>query len=380
MSDAVSVTYYGTPHAIMIPASDDTSYVNFCTGLTKMVDRKLADRLSGKPGWIVDGKTPLHFINVAHPDGGLVVMNRWGALGDLIQARAVLAAFVQLFPKYTVALECLRTYRKVFQNDPLFMKVGDTAGLDAIGTVSLEGVMEVDHTGKPEFMKHRVELLWEFLMKELNVDMIADMLDWDIPCGPEDEQWARDVLKAHNIPLSKSKRDMPVIGFQCRGSTTVKTLRLKTAQFVTRTLGESGVRIFLIEHGRQNVWGGRRIHSTPGRPVTNMIALMKHFDAAVTMDSGALWMAHAARIPTVCILGPTRPSERITLHPLYKTGQVIGIELNKLMDCNPCFERGGRCKKKFTCIRQVNQRKLLELIIDSLRRVCHGHRFDCNAE
>jgi ADP-heptose:LPS heptosyltransferase len=83
------------------------------------------------------------------------------------------------------------------------------------------------------------------------------------------------------------------------------------------------------------------------------------------MDSGMLWMAHAASCPVLVLLGPTREEERVSLHPLYPE-KAKSISIAEMIGCQACFETQKFCKRNISCMKDFNEDQLLETIKSKL--------------
>jgi len=248
-----------------------------------------------------------------------------------------------------------------------------------LGELYLDGVVEVDHSGDPLSQTHRVKLFWEHLVGDSGLTLPAE-LDWDIPIGPASERFARNWMRSRG--LSRDERVRPLVGVQVRGSGAMKTLPpAEVSDLVNRLLAED-YDVLLIDHGANPLAARERVYQAPGRKVLDVVALMKELDAVICTDSGVLWLAHVAKIPTVCIMGPTRPEERISMHPLYREGLVTAVCLNELLvlpgkkkpGCPACFENAKACSHTFACINAVSVDRFYGQISGDLGKFTLGRR------
>jgi ADP-heptose:LPS heptosyltransferase len=123
---------------------------------------------------------------------------------------------------------------------------------------------------------------------------------------------------------------------------------------ITKRLSEKYA-IVVVDQSRQYAWKDedKGIDCAYGRPLLNLVELMRRSDIALVMDSGLQWIAHMAAIPMVSVLGPTRASERIVTHPLYPEG-AKAINAATLYGCSPCYENARKCKWQYECLRKQN--------------------------
>jgi ADP-heptose:LPS heptosyltransferase len=87
----------------------------------------------------------------------------------------------------------------------------------------------------------------------------------------------------------------------------------------------------------------------------------------ISMDSSPRWVSHFTRTPLTAVLGPSRPEERLSLHPLLKT-DVTALRLNEWIKCKPCFERAVDCNNKVTCFTRVKPEKVYEELRPSIMK------------
>lgn len=175
--------------------------------------------------------------------------------------------------------------------------------------------------------------------------------DWRIPLDDHIVAWADDWMKQRG--LAREDRRRPLVAVQLRGSGQMKALPDHVMQTLVMRLADDDYDLLLLEpdHGHAMRYVTQRggIYESSGIPVMHMIALMRHLDVAVVMDSGPLWMAHNAPCPIVAILGPTHADQRISMHPYYPH-RARAVALNEIIDCEACFEKATACQGKFTCM------------------------------
>lgn len=288
-----------------------------------------------------------------------VAVRRWGAAGDLVMFRAACRAFLRTRPGLKLLLRCEDRFCHLFAADPTWAGVyglSDVAPSRAQLAYSFDQVAEADHRGD---QRHRVELFLA-AMTDQRIELTA--ADWTLPVPEPATKWVDEHLRRRR--LLPDQRQRPLVCAQLRGSTDAKRL---PEEIMRRLIGRLSARfeVMLLEHDERyaaRFMGDDGVHSMAGRDVCHGIHLLRRADLAVTFDSGALWMAHAAPVKTLAILGPTRPEQRITFHPLYPAG-ARAVALNELIDCPACFEAAKACAGAITCMRgQPDWDRVIELI------------------
>lgn len=288
------------------------------------------------------------------PGGGRILIRRGGALGDLIILRAVAAAFQREHPTFRLGLRCQDRYYDVFRHDPTYLEVSGAKHKEDFEydfTISLDQVPEADHRGD---CRHRAELFRCAMDPKLELRVE----DWDLPIPATTRKWVADWMTKRG--LDRQRRSRPLIGVQLRGSHPIKSLPLETMKTLVTRLADIGD-ILIIEPSDRLVaplLSDDRAHCMAGRDALHAVESMKYLDLVVCFDSSALWMAHCSRTPVLVMLGPTRPSERITMHPLYPS-MARAICLNESykwpdgkVGCEPCFEQQTRCRMKASCLQE----------------------------
>lgn len=323
---------------------------NFFHGKSVRVPTSLANILLATQQFILEkdwGQT----VTKRFPHGGRLLFRRWGALGDLIMFRAACACFLRHHPEYELILRCQDRFADIFQADTLWighqpMSGRPTGAGDHLGIVSFDQVAEADHRGDEQ---HRVQL---FLKAMTNEKLTVTREDWVLPIPDAVRTWVHERFKAQGI--LREQRDRPLVAVQLRGSSAVKTLPEPQMADLIRRLSGSGYNVLLVEPERARCipfMFDDRIYDLSDRDAMHTMAALAECDLAITMDSGALWMAHAALCPVLAILGPTRPAQRINMHPDFAAGGARSVCLNVLINCPACFESAKACGGKYTCMR-----------------------------
>lgn len=161
----------------------------------------------------------------------------------------------------------------------------------------------------------------------------------------------------------------PYVIFQGKGSLLQKSLDNKVIGQLIRAMNLDGIRVVYIgevieEFEDIDERMTKFLFKTRG--LLELFSWIARAKCLLCMDSGPLWISHFTRTPLVAILGPTRPEERISFHPLYPEG-ATAVQLNKEINCESCIERAEACGGKISCFRQKSE-KIYKLIRPYLLR------------
>jgi len=210
-------------------------------------------------------------------------------------------------------------------------------GPDGAG-IELDGTVELDHTRREIQNLHRIDIY----LTALGFNKFPEKLDWGYD--------KRNFPTFEQLKSFKFKKKDYVI-FHGSGSTKAKTLPKVRIEGVINTLNEKGIKVIYI---------GNSIQLDLKEPEMTEVACVKynflqlfpifeHAKAAITMDSGPLWISHFTKTPMVGIFGPTDPNTRLTYHPLYPE-KIRVVETNKYINCKRCYEAAARCEYRFKCL------------------------------
>lgn len=322
------------------------------------------------------------------PKGGVVVLRRWGALGDLLMFRAACAALQRARPDLRLVLKCQPQYMPVFAADPLWvglMGIGSQAGdtfhhnpafdEPILGEFNLDRAAEVDHGDRGMF--DRVTL---FLEKLMTPSLEVQPQDWEIPLPSSAISYVDAWMAQHKLDVATE----PLIALQVRGSGPQKTIPKEQLQRLCVELTKRG-NVVLIENGAEFVWKQPKVYSMTGRDALHSIALMRRCALTVTTDSGALWLAHSAPCPVFLIAGPRDAATRTNRHP-WGAKAIQAAQMNNLVvlnqkspdkvGCPPCFEQGTACAKRWSCIREHPDAVLFKHVLEGVDRMLGDKQLD----
>lgn len=331
----------------------------FPFGKTVKVPDAFAERLLGTLEFVREDDFGRPVVD-CHEQGSKLLFRRWGAMGDLLMFRAAVSAFLR-FHDYDVVLRCQERFKDLFVEDPLWegvhaIGVGPNHPCD--GAVTFDQVAEADHRG---IKTHRVSLFLKAMTKE---PITLTPEDWRLPIPKAAHAWVKRHLRARGL-LREQRGDMPLIGVHTRGSGSMKSLPREAGQMLVKRLREAGRLVMLLEpdsREAKHYMVDDEVFEMAGRDALHGISLIEHLDLLICMDSGPLWMAHCANCPILAILGPTRPEERISLHPRYPQ-LAEAVCLNQLIGCEACFEAARACNGAYRCMMdQPNWSEVIKLI------------------
>lgn len=278
------------------------------------------------------------------------------ALGDLLQLIAVARYFKDYYKIGKVSIFTTYYYCSVLR--PLFKDIHFECADDIPSKFdgilfNLNGTLERDHSlFNSENSKHRVEIY-------LNTFGIGNINKNDLDWNPT----KLNVAVAYNMDTKLKK-----IGLQIRGSGKMKTLKPHVIKKITERLTNNYC-VVLLDGDASVGFDGKNIINTCGKlNVYQVVATLTKLDCCITMDSGMLWMAHAAKCPVLTILGPTREEERISLHPLYPE-KAKSISISEMIGCKPCFETMIACNRTYKCMNEYDEELLVDKIESKIKEI-----------
>ena len=284
-----------------------------------------------------------------------LVLCRTYALGDVIQlipiARHLREKYgmeitIATSERYNNIIRTLFPEFKVIPHTSRSLIDGDLYGLK----IGLDGVLEADHsTTNVQRLMHRVHIYSKFILDEE-----VNELDW------------RSQIKEGKMLFDKSDE---VIGIQLRGSGKMKTM---PEEFVKKMIFEIAKthKVMLIDQDSERGFEGKNIINACGKmDIVSVYTHLKYLKCCLTMDSGVLWLAHMADCPVITFLASTREEERLSLHPRYKEGKALVVDLAKDVGCKPCFETTKYCGGSINCMNKFNYDRILNSVMKKLKLI-----------
>jgi ADP-heptose:LPS heptosyltransferase len=204
--------------------------------------------------------------------------------------------------------------------------------------IDFDSILELDHDENHQYRyKHRVNIFLDcFGIARTNG------LCWDFPPGVE---------------ISKKRIiDDNYIAVQLGGSGKFKIMNETNIQTMLDILSKKYPDKKIVLFGNREQLLPLQLDMTNKNTISivgqlktpEMVPFIRDAEFMICYDSAPLWISHFTKTPIICLLGPTRESERLIEHPLYPN-RVIGLKLNEIIECSSCFERAS-CKN-FDCMR-----------------------------
>lgn len=306
---------------------------------------------------------PKAFIDVTLLDGGyhealtkgksfIETMQRLGiadfylersfSLGDTLMLVPIIRRLRQL--NYTPYIKTVAQYKEILEL--LDMEVDVMGTNKAVVFISdpgilLDNIVEKDHYVESMHKMHRVNIYNKAL--GLSANYTPD--------------WSMDLEK---LPENLAKFDKYIAIQGIGNSPSRRGLSVDVIQDMIYFLNLEKVNVVYIG-GKVDIKGDdeftdfRFIDQT----IPELFSIISGAELVISMDSSPIWVSHFTRTPLLAILGPSRASERLSMHPLLKT-DVRALELNKWIGCESCFEGAKECKGEVTCFTKVTSEKLYE--------------------
>jgi len=213
--------------------------------------------------------------------------------------------------------------------------------------IYLDYVVEKDHY-HPKLQKmHRTEIYARVI---------------GLPFKPKELDW--------NIDLSRfpehSWEGKPYIIFQGRGAVDRRALQNDVIQELIWLMNLENIRVIYIGEQTTELSKMKGIEDRTKflfmeGDIADLFSWIAGAKAVVSMDSAPIHVSYFTNTPVIAVLGPGRPQERLSLHPMYPEG-AVGIRLNEEIGCESCFEQALQCNRKFSCIKDIKAERLYELM------------------
>ncbi len=146
------------------------------------------------------------------------------------------------------------------------------------------------------------------------------------------------------------------------------------AKLITKMEKELDVRAVLLGGKNDLELGEQVCRLSEGHPVnfcgkttlTELMAMMKHFELFITNDSGPMHIATAFGVPTLAIFGPT--TKELGFFPYGEGHRVVEV---KDLPCRPCALHGGKkCPLgHFKCMNDIT----VEEVFDTAKEMLNVH-------
>jgi len=288
------------------------------------------------------------FLN-KHPTARVLFV-RGGGLGDVLCLTPVLVVLRERYPsaRFAVGTSCASIFRdwpEIETVDPRRVH----GGYYDIGFM-LDGILELDYVpgsyyrGKPRL---------QIYLDVLGMKKIRDPV-FRLTVAPEDRMFARDKLGCTTGNGRKT------IGVQVAGNSPMRQLPWDTVKNVIEGIAREG-HTGVVLHNEKVPLEGKGIINLSGETTLHQLAAVIHaLDLVVTMDSGAMWVAHTTQTPLVAVLGPTRPEDKTCYHLNCRN-----LETNRWIGCDSCFESTEACGGSVACLRDADAGRILAEVLEA---------------
>jgi ADP-heptose:LPS heptosyltransferase len=274
-----------------------------------------------------------------------VCFYRTYALGDILVLTPIFNALKEKYPKSSLLFATAGGFSSIFKywteietvrKDMLLYKQYD------IGYF-LDGLVEKDHSGGRYSYMHRL-------------DINCDFMGWPVPKDPTfslpysdvEKQWADGVV-------SKIRNNgRPVAVMQLSGAMWYNSFPLSKTLQIAKELSKT-LSVIFIHNVKQSIDLKGVINLSGMTTVHQLTALIDCADVAITMDSGALWVAHCTKTPIIVMSGHTRAKEMMAHHRNYHA-----IDLAGMVGCQSCFARPIRCKGAIDCLKKSDTKNIVK--------------------
>jgi len=283
-----------------------------------------------------------------------VCFYRTYALGDILVLTPIFNALREKYPKSKLLFATAEHFIPTFKywSDVRSVRASDLQYEAYDVGYYLDGVVEKDHAGDRYSYMHRLDINCEFIGWPVPKDPIFSLLYSDV-----EKRWAETVV-------ASAKRDGRTVAvMQLSGAMWFNRFPLgKTLEIV----GELSkiCTVIMVHNFKQSVDVGGVTNLAGMTTMHELAALIDAADIAITMDSGALWVAHCTKTPIIAMFGHTRAKEKMAHHRNYHA-----INLAEMVGCESCFGRQTRCKGAADCMKKSDTERIIQEIKIGLARL-----------
>jgi len=268
-------------------------------------------------------------------------LERTFSLGDTLMLVPVLRQISSL--GYSPYIRTLPQYKEILEL--LGIEVDTHNRLRKTPGLMLDQVVEKDHHDPKMQKMHRVEIYSR-----------AVGLKWGYT-----PDWHMPLIGFPDNPVKFDK----YIVFQGMGNTEKRGLPKHVVQDIIHFLNLEDINVVYIG-GKIDLEGDADFRFM-NQTIPELFSIIKDAKMVISMDSSPVWVSHFTKTPLTAVLGPSRPEERLSLHPLFKT-DVTALKLNEWIKCKPCFERAVECENKVTCFTSVKSEDVYEALRPSIMK------------
>ena len=283
-----------------------------------------------------------------------VCLWRTYALGDIIVLTPLIHSLKESYPRCKVVLATGDGFLSLFKYWDLVKTIGENSVQYESYDVGyyLDGVVEKDHAGDAHSYKHRLDINCEFVGWPVPKDPI-----FSLPYSDVEKEWAQRVV------ATRREEGKPVAVMQLSGAMWFNRFRLGKTMEIAAELSKV-CSVIMIHNLKEDVEVKGIINLAGQTTFQELAALIDCADVAITMDSGALWVAHCTKTPIIAMFGHTRAKEKMAHHRNYHA-----INLAEMVGCESCFGRQIRCKGTAECLNKSDTERIIQEIKIGLARL-----------
>lgn len=296
-----------------------------------------------------------------------ILVRRLGALGDVLTIFGAVMGIHRAAPgRYRFILQTSPQFTGVMRRQPGFIEVIDHVSPITLRNsiqryFNLDSWFELDH-GPNGPKDSRVDRTWYKLLGRQRTDFpnLKAEFPFVVPEAVRQRawQWFSDAK------LDPSSRTAPVIGVALSArSTTARTPNTDLTRVVCETLVGRGAHVVFVEAEAPGWARGPSYHHWK-TDIQEAVAVFRLLDAAITPDSGSMWLAHCGATPLVYWGGSTPGTVKCAHHPLWPTGVKL-IQTNDWIGCPSCYEFAEACGYKYTCLKTPDPERFVRESVEA---------------
>ena len=281
-----------------------------------------------------------------------ICLARVSSIGDVLLLFPVFYRIKELYPLCRISFASVQRYLPLVKYIDFIVPIEEKKMAFMEPDFGYDFNLTVERAERQGWGKnyHRSEIY----ARILGVDLAE--YKFDLPYSDMERTMVADLLKR------KGYTDGRLIGFQLRGANPSRSLPIDKVRRVIGMLASNGISIALLDGDRNAGWEGENIINLCGdMDALELAALIDRCDLAVSTDSGVTHIAGAVKKKNVAFFGCI-PAENRVKYP-----NCVVIDLAREHGCEPCWENGERCGRKWSCLSEVNDKLIFDKVMEQLQ-------------
>lgn len=309
----------------------------------------------------------------------VLVVRQLGGIGDVLMLSCLFPALRKKYPKHTIKL----VTSEIYLAGALMDIATHNPHIDEIHTIEPYDATPIRtrqvwnrHFGNSPAMEN--ELLWQMADVALDMNTPCVEYEWEAMVAdgikkPRYQVWcdAADIPEADYTPIYKTTKQeraeaktyadanwhgATVVGLGLAAADKRRAWGAKQLLGIAQGLQEQGIQVVTIDPTAQL----SGIPSLVGKRIRELMPLMPHMSAVISVDSGLLHMAGTMDVPVIGIFGPTDPDMRMGN---YRGSATKG---STFCDCAPCWydyhcvSEKGNGHTSFECMEKIKPELIIE--------------------